>query len=107
MSKNIHLPIPARAALVKLGQDINNARRRRRITKAMMAERAGIAINTLTRIERGDPNASMAAWATVLFVLGLIEHLRDMADPSRDLTGLMLEEERLPKRVRHKRKVDD
>jgi len=106
MSKNIYLPIPTRSALVKLGQDINSARRRRRITKALMAERAGIAINTLTRIERGDHNTSMAAWASTFFVLGLTDKLRGLADPSNDLTGLMLEEERLPKRIRYKRKID-
>ena len=107
MSKNIHLPIPARSALLKLGQDICNARRRRRITKALMAERAGIAVNTLTRIERGDSNTSMAAWASALFVLGLTENLRNLADPVRDPTGLLLDEERLPKRVRYKRNTDD
>ena len=103
MSMNIYLPIPVRGALIKLGQDMNNARRRRRITKASMAERAGIAINTLTRIERGDANASMAAWASVLFVLGMTENLRDLADASQDLTGLMLDEENLPKRIRYKK----
>jgi len=103
MSKSIYLPIPVRGALIKLGQDMNNARRRRRITKASMAERAGIAINTLTRIERGDANASMAAWASVLFVLGMTENLRDLADVSQDLTGLMLDEENLPKRIRYQK----
>jgi len=107
MNKNIHLPLPARSALIKLGHDINNARRRRRISKALMAERAGIAINTLTGIERGKPSTSMAAWASVLFVLGLMEELRNLADPSRDNTGLLLEEERLPKRIRYKRETDD
>ena len=107
MSKNIHLPIPVRSALIKLGQDINSSRRRRRISKALMAERAGIAINTLSRIEHGDPGASMAAWASTLFVLGMTENLRDLADPSRDITGLMLEEERLPKRIRYKRRTND
>jgi len=107
MSKNIYLPIPVRTALIRLGQDINSGRRRRRISKALMAERAGIAINTLTRIERGEPNASMAAWASVLFVLGFTENLRDLAAPSNDLTGLMLDEERLPKRIRYRRKTDD
>lgn len=72
-----------------------------------MAERAGIAINTLTRIEKGDSATSIAAWASVLFVLGLIENLRDLADSSRDLTGLMLEEEQLPKRIRQKRQIND
>ena len=103
MSKSINVPIPVRSTLIKLGQDLNNARRRRRITKALMAERAGIAINTLTKIEKGDPGTSMAAWASALFVLGLTENLRNLADQSRDITGLMLEEERLPKRIRYKR----
>ena len=107
MSKNNFTPIPVRSALIKLGQDINNARRRRRISKALMAERSGIAINTLSRIERGDPGTSMAAWASTLFVLGMIQNLRDLADSSRDLLGLTLEEERLPKRIRYKRKIDD
>jgi len=107
MSKDIYLPIPARSALIKLGQDINSARRRRRISKALMAERAGIAINTLTRIERGEGGASMAAWASVLFVLGLAGNLRDLADPSKDLTGLMLDEERLPKRIRYRKETND
>jgi transcriptional regulator with XRE-family HTH domain len=95
------LPLPVETALRKLGQDISSARRRRRITKALMAERAGIAGNTLSRIEKGDPSASMAAYASVLFVLGLTENLRNLADASRDLTGLMLEEENLPKRIRY------
>ena len=107
MSKNIYLPIPVRSALIKLGQDINNARRRRRITKALMAERAGIAVNTLTKIEKGNPNTSMAAWASVFFVLGLIANLRDLADASFDKTGLMLDEECLPKRIRYKKKTYD
>ncbi|MDR0314125.1 MAG: helix-turn-helix domain-containing protein [Treponema sp.] len=105
MSKDINLPFPAQFALQKLGKDINSARRRRRISKAMMAERAGIAVNTLSRIEEGNPSTTMAAWASVLFVLGLTENLQDICDLKNDATGLMLEEEHLPKRIRHKRKI--
>jgi transcriptional regulator with XRE-family HTH domain len=100
VKKNISLPIPVIGAVRKLGQDMADARRRRRITMALMAERAGIAVNTLAKIEKGDPGASMAAYASVLFVLGLTEGLRDLADASKDLTGRMLEEENLPQRVR-------
>ena len=89
----------------KLGQDINDARRRW-ITMALVAERAGIAVNTLAKIERGDPAASMAAYAAVLFVLGLSNRLRDLEDANNDVTGRMLEEERLPQRVRYSKKVD-
>jgi hypothetical protein len=42
----------------------------------------------------------MGSYATVLFVLGLAEHLADIADPKNDPVGLQLEEEHLPKRIR-------
>jgi transcriptional regulator with XRE-family HTH domain len=97
----------ASASLKKLGQDICDARRRRRITMAMMSERAGIAPRTLSRIEKGDPATSVGAYASVLFVLGMERRLGDLADPMNDPTGRMLDEERLPKRIYYRRKQND
>ena len=48
--------------------------------------------------------ACMGIYATVLFVLGLSDHLADLADPKNDPVGLQLEEEHLPKRIRTPRK---
>ena len=98
------LPIPARRALSKLGHDIRDARRRRRIPAAVAAERASISRMTLLKIEKGDPGVAMGSYATVLFVLGLSERLADLADPANDRTGLQLEEEHLPQRIRMSRK---
>jgi hypothetical protein len=42
----------------------------------------------------------MGSYATVLFVLGLADHLAEIADPKNDPVGLHLEEEHLPKRIR-------
>ena len=94
------LPIPARRALHKLGQEIRDARRRRRIPVAIMAERASISRVTLHRIEKGEPGVAAGAYATVLFVLGMADRLADLADPRHDVVGLALEEERLPQRIR-------
>ncbi len=93
------LPIPVVRILRKLGQDISDARRRRRIPAALMAERASINRMTLYKIERGMPGVSMGSYATVLFVLGLIESLGALAEARNDVLGLSLEEERLPKRI--------
>lgn len=98
------LPIPAVRALRKLGRDIRDARRRRRIPVAIMAERASISRTTLTKIEKGEPGVSLGGYAAVLFVLGLAERLGDLADPGTDELGLTLEEERLPQRIRRPRK---
>ena len=98
------LPIPVKRALHKLGQDIRDARIRRRITMSLLAERASISRTTLTKIEKGNPRVSMESYASVLFVLGLIQHLAEIADVRYDDLGLTLEEENLPRRVRHSKK---
>jgi transcriptional regulator with XRE-family HTH domain len=103
MPKTLPVMLPATSALRKLGQDIRNARLRRRISVALMAERANISPNRLHKIEKGDPSVFIGGYASVLFVLGFTDNLRGLADAKNDLTGLMLEEERLPKRIRRSR----
>ena len=49
---SVVLPLPVRRALRKLGQDIRDARRRRRIPTAVLAERASVSRATLVKIER-------------------------------------------------------
>jgi len=93
------LPMPVRRALRKLGSDIRDARRRRRIPTAVMAERAMISPPTLVKVEKGAPSVSLGIYANVLFVLGLVDRLGDLADASRDAVGLELEGERLPQRI--------
>lgn len=93
-------PIPVKRALRKLGQDIRDARRRRRIPVEIMAERASISRTTLNTLEKGDPGVSMGIYARVLFVLGMAERLADLADVRSDALGLELEEAQLPQRIR-------
>jgi transcriptional regulator with XRE-family HTH domain len=94
------LPLPVRRALRKLGADIRDARRRRRIPAKLLAERVMTSHVTLAKVERGDPSVSMGVYATALFVLGLADRLGDVADPRADEVGLALDEARLPTRVR-------
>lgn len=101
------LPMIVRRALRKLGANISAARKRRGITAELMAERAFMSRNTLRGIERGDPGASMANYATVLFVLGMTDRLADLADPAADPLGRELAEEQLPKRVRPRESRQD
>ena len=101
----MRLPIPVKRVLRKLGTDMRDARRRRRIPTALMAERAGISRMTLNKLERGDAGVSMGSYATVLFVLGMTERLDNLADARHDSVGLALEEEHLPKRIRLPRRT--
>jgi DNA-binding XRE family transcriptional regulator len=93
--------------LRKLGRDLRDARRRRRIPVAIAAQRASISRTTLVKIEKGNPGVAIGLYATVLFVLGMADRLADLADLKNDTVGLQLEEEHLPQRIRtglkHKR----
>ena len=100
---DLMVPIPVNRAGRKLGQDIRDARLRRRIATAVMAERASISRTTLNKIEKGDPGVSLGNYANVLFVLGMAQRLGDLADIKTDAVGLGLEEERLPQRIRKPR----
>lgn len=105
MRSSLHdlLPPGLRRSLSKFGMDLATARRKRHLTAAMMAERIGVAKSTYVRIEKGDPAVAMGAYAMALFVLGFSEGLGSLIDPGRDEQGLMLDEGRLPKRVRIKK----
>lgn len=96
-------PPVVRRSLSKFGEDISNARRKRRLTIAMMAERTGVAPNTYRRVEKGDASVAVGVYAMALFALGFGGALGDLVDASRDEIGLQLDEERLPKRVRVKK----
>lgn len=98
------VPIPVIRVLRRLGHDIRDARRRRRIPVAILAERASISRMTLNRVEKGDPRVSMGAYGTVLFTFGMAERLADVADPRHDAIGRELEEEHLPERIRLSRR---
>jgi hypothetical protein len=98
------LPIPVSHALRKLGNDIRDARRRRRIPMAIAAERASISKPTFIRVERGDLSVSMGSYATILYVMGMADRLGDLAASKNDPVGLQLEEENLPQRIRAARK---
>jgi hypothetical protein len=97
------VPIPVGRALRRLGHDIRDARRRRRIPVSILAERASISRTTLNKVEKGDPGVSLGAYATVLFSFGMIDRLAEIADPRNDAVGMELEEEQLPQRIRLRR----
>lgn len=62
-----------------LGENIKLARLRRKLTSALVAERAGITRQTLTKVEKGDPGVAMGIYASVLHALNLEKDLLNVA----------------------------
>lgn len=104
MKKQTKLPIPVNKALQKLGSDLKEARIKRRLTMALVEERAGITHVTLTKVEKGDAGVSIGIYTKVMFVLGLIDNVYNLAEPDNDVVGKMYDKENLPKRVYYTRK---
>ena len=96
-------PAAVRRALRKLGLDIHDARRRRKLPMAVVAERAFTSRSTLQRIEAGDPSVSIGIYAGVLHALGLLGGLGGVADISNDSVGQALASADLPKHVHLRR----
>jgi transcriptional regulator with XRE-family HTH domain len=100
----VHRPSAAvRRALRQLGLDLREARQRRRLTAAVVAQRAFTSRPTLRRIEAGDPGVSIGIYSAVLQALGFLDRVAELGAPARDQLGLALAAEALPRRVRQKR----
>ena len=103
--KTVCLLPSTQRALEKTGANIKKARLRRNIRAELLAERAGISIDTLSAIEKGVSTVSIGAYAAVLAVLKLDNDLEKIA---LDEEGKkQFKEYNLKKRERATRKTDN
>ncbi len=102
--KSFHqLPGSVSSTLLELGGAIRVARIRRRQSAQDFASRLAVTLPTLRKLERGDPGVAVATFVTALWLIGLLDRLRDLAKPENDVLGNILETSRLPQRVRKSR----
>lgn len=94
------LPQPAQRAITQLALDFSRARRRRAMTQADLALRAGVSLSTIRRLEAGDSRMQVHVLARVLLVFGELDKLKALLDSATDDIGLALADEGLPQRVR-------
>jgi transcriptional regulator with XRE-family HTH domain len=82
--------------LQQLGERLQLARQRRRLTAKQVAERAGMTVVTLRSLERGSPGVTMGAYLSVMQVLGLDQDLDLVA--TTDATGRAIQDAALTRR---------
>ena len=100
MKRQLLVSRPAQGAITVLGQRIAMARRERRWTAADLARRANISLDTLRKIERGEPTVMIGSYFEVATLLGVelwdadLDAVERYQDRFRDRLSL------LPARVR-------
>lgn len=82
------LPPVASAALRQLGEHLAIARVRRKESQRVWAQRLGVSVPTLIRLERGDPGVGLGIVATALWLMGRVEALGAIAAPASDRGAL-------------------
>lgn len=91
-----------KAKLAQLGEQIRNARLRRRLSAKLVAERAGVSRATLYNVEKGSPSVAIGIYANVLHAInGMDRDLLLMAQDKeyiRKLQELELVNPRLRRR---------
>lgn len=76
-----------------LSQRLRAARMRRSMTQEVMAERVGVSVPTIAKLENGDPSTSLATVLRVLTVLGLAGDIDLIA--AQDILGRELQDNAL------------
>ncbi len=76
-----------------LGQRLRAARMRRSMTQQVLAERVGVSIPTMAKLENGDPSTSLATVLRALTVLGLAGDIDLVA--AQDVLGRELQDNAL------------
>lgn len=80
--------------LSQLGERLKLARMRRKLSNAVVAQRAGISRTSLYKVEAGNPGATLGTYLRVMAVLGLEADVNGLAADDkvgRKLQDLALE----------------
>lgn len=95
-------PAPVVRALRDIGTDLATWRRLRRLTVDEVADRAGLGVNTVKRLENGR-GATLESALRVARALGVLDMLTKSVDPYSTDLGRLRADEALPVRVRARR----
>lgn len=93
-------PRAVRQTSRRIADDLGSWRKLRGLTQAQLADRSGVSLATVTRLESGDGNVTLESLLRILRALGIMDSLTTALDPYESDVGRMRSEEGLPQRIR-------
>ncbi len=100
-------PYPVEQMLMRLGANLRTARVRRSLTLDDVAQKLGIQRQTISDAEKGKTSTGIAVYMALLWALGLLDQMEDVADPGKDKEGQTLALSRERTRARHSGEIDN
>lgn len=85
------MPPQVAAHLKVFGENLLLARKRRRETRKVWAQRIGVTEPTVVRMEAGDPSVAIGTYATALWMTGLSHEMARLCAPESDVGALEVE----------------
>ncbi len=87
----LRLPPATAGAIERLGADLAVARLRRKESLRSWAQRLGVSVPTLQRLEAGDPSVGIGIVATALWLINRDGALGSLAAPEHDQGALEMD----------------
>ena len=87
----LQMPPATVAAIEKLGADLAVARLRRKESLKTWAQRMGVSVPTLQRLEAGDPGVGIGIVVTALWLIQRDDALAQLAAPELDQGAIELD----------------
>lgn len=94
------VPYAVDSAAREIGAHFATWRKLQRLTAQQLAERAGVARSTLSKLENGDSSVGFDVVLRVARALGVLQQWEGALDPLTTDLGRARADERLPQRVR-------
>ncbi len=95
-------PVEVTRALHRMGEYLITWPKLQRLTRAQVADRAGVSVGTVAQLEHGK-GGTLENTLRVARALGMLEPLAAALDPFTTDVGRLRAEQRLPQRVRRPR----
>lgn len=93
-------PRPVISAMRELGENFATWRKLRLLTVSQLADRAGVSVATVSRMEAGKGCTVESLWR-ISRALGILKEMSEASDPFNSDVGRLRADNALPQRVRN------
>lgn len=97
----------ASLSLITIGQLIQVARKRRRMSVVELSHRVGVDRRTISQLEVGNPAVSVGVLIQTLSILGLSRGLEAALSPDNDLEAISQAVRRIRQGKKQKKRISD